>query len=147
MAEERAKQCGVVLVDSLRELLSQADIVSLHLPLTEDTHHLINKDSLGWMKSDSLLVNASRGGLIDTVALANALESGQIGSAALDVFEQEPLPGDHPLRYCKNVMLTPHAAYYSDTSLITLQRQAAEEVVRWAKGEPLASPVNRLVTT
>lgn len=96
------------------------------------------------MKRNALIVNTSRGALIDTHALAKALEDGIVGGAALDVFENEPLETDHPLRSCQNAILTPHAAYYSDSALITLQRQAAEEAVRFARGEAPASPFNRI---
>lgn len=142
---DRAKQLGVGKTESLEELLSQADAVSLHVPLTPETEHLINERTLRSMKPGALIVNASRGALIDTRALASALQEGVIGGAAIDVFEQEPLPADHPLRSCDNAILTPHAAYYSDSALVTLQTQAAEEVVRLAKGLPYASQVNRTV--
>ncbi|MCQ6560700.1 C-terminal binding protein [Paenibacillus mendelii] len=143
MSADKAEQLGVHKAATLEELLSKADAISLHSPLTEDTKHLINATTLSQMKSGALLVNTSRGGLIDTEALATALNEGTIGGAAIDVFEQEPLQNDHPLRSCDNLILTPHAAYYSDSALITLQTQAAEEVVRLAQGLPLASQVNR----
>jgi D-3-phosphoglycerate dehydrogenase len=143
LSADKAEQLGVKKADTLEELLSKADAISLHSPLTEETFHLINETSLKWMKPGAWIVNTSRGALIDTHALSAALRDGTIGGAAIDVFEQEPLPADHPLRNCENVILTPHAAYYSDSALITLQTQAAEEVVRLFRGLPLASPVNK----
>jgi D-3-phosphoglycerate dehydrogenase len=144
LTAEAAKEKQVEKVDDLRTILEQSDIIALHLPLLPTTHHLLNAETLGWMKPTACLVNTSRGALIDTVALANALKAHTIGFAALDVFEQEPLPEQHPLRECGNIWLTPHAAYYSDSSLLELQRSAAEEIVRWVRGEQLHSPVNRL---
>lgn len=111
------------------DLVEQADIISLHLPLSAQTRHLINDKVLNRMKKGAILVNTSRGGLIDTVALADKLKSGSL-YAGLDVFEQEPLPADHPLRQSENVLLTSHTAWYSERSVPTLQRMAAEELVR-----------------
>jgi len=134
---------GAVRAESLRTILGESDVVTLHLPLSQETRHLIDEATLRLMKPGAVLVNTSRGGLVDTVALARALREYAIGFAALDVFEEEPLPPDHPLRACGNVLFTPHAAFYSDVSLLRLQQQAAEEIVRWFSGEPLSSPVNR----
>jgi D-3-phosphoglycerate dehydrogenase len=145
LSEERAEQVGITKADTLELLLSRADAVCLHSPLTEETTHIINETSLKVMKPTAWLVNTSRGALIDTHALAIALRCGTIGGAAIDVFEQEPLPADHPLRECENVILTPHAAYYSDSALLALQTQAAEEIVRFARGLPLTSLVNKPV--
>lgn len=142
LSDDTARAHRIVRTNALRELLAEADFVSLHLPLTDATRHLINLETLGWMKPTAVLVNTSRGALVDTAALAEALRAGRIGGAALDVFEREPLEADHPLRGCPNAILTPHAAYYSESALLALQTQAAEEVVRWAKGEPPRSPVN-----
>jgi D-3-phosphoglycerate dehydrogenase len=89
------------------------------------------------MKRGAILINTSRGGLVDTRALATALETGQIGHAGLDVYECEPLEADHPLRRCANAVLTPHMAYYSAASVVRLQRYAAAEVVRALAGLPL----------
>jgi D-3-phosphoglycerate dehydrogenase len=147
LSAEAAREKQVEKAEDLKQLLQQADIVSLHLPLLPQTHHLLNAEKLGWMKPTATVVNTSRGALIDTAALAEALKSGKLGFAALDVFEQEPLPDDHPLRSCGNILLTPHVAYYSDSSLVELQRLAAEEAVRWGKGEQVLSPVNRIGQT
>jgi D-3-phosphoglycerate dehydrogenase len=125
----------------LAELFEQADILSLHSPLNEETFHLINENSLGVMKSNALLINTSRGGLVDTNALAGALNKGEIAGAGLDVFEQEPLPASHPLRKCENVILTSHTAWYSESSIPELQLKATEEAVRGLTGQPLTSRV------
>ncbi|MDH3251924.1 MAG: C-terminal binding protein [Ignavibacteria bacterium] len=110
---------------TLEELFGTSDVISLHLPLTEETRHMINAQTLARMKSTALLVNTSRGGLIDSEALAAAVEKKTIAGAALDVFEQEPLPGDHALRQQENIVITSHIAWYSNQSIVELQRRAA----------------------
>jgi D-3-phosphoglycerate dehydrogenase len=124
---------------SMEQALAAADILSLHVPLTEATHHMINADTLSALKPTSVLINTARGGLVDTVALADALNKGRLAGAGLDVFEQEPLPETHPLLTCPNVLLTSHVAWYSEISGKELQRMAAEEAVRALSGYPLQS--------
>lgn len=126
---------------SLDELFAQADILSLHLPLAPQTEHLVNAERLAQMKPNALVVNTARGALVDTLALARALEAEQIGGAGLDVFESEPLPADHPIRHCPNAILTSHVAWYSESSGPLLQRLAAGEVVRALRGEPLKNQI------
>jgi len=128
---------------SLDELFRQADILSLHVPLTPKTKHLVNADRLTKMKPTAIVVNTARGGLIDTVALAQSLQAGTIAAAGLDVFESEPLETDHPLRKCPNALLTSHVAWYSERSVPRLQRMAAQEAVRALRGEPLKNQVNQ----
>jgi D-3-phosphoglycerate dehydrogenase len=123
-------------------LLAEADILSLHIPLTSETRHFINADALSHMKSSAVLVNTSRGPHIDTVALAEALRQGTIAGAALDVFETEPLEPDHPLRTSPNTVLTPHYAWHSAKSGPKLHIMAAEEIVRALRNEPLQNCVN-----
>ncbi len=127
---------------SLDEMFQNADILSLHAPLSPETKHLVNAERLAQMKPTAIIVNTARGGLIDTVALAQALDAGTIAAAALDVFETEPLPKDHPLRKCSTALLTSHLAWFSDSSVPKLQRLAAEEVVRGLRGEALRNRVN-----
>ncbi|HYE57046.1 MAG TPA: C-terminal binding protein [Rhodothermales bacterium] len=127
---------------SLDALFAEADVLSLHLPLTAETRHFINAERLTQMKPHAVLVNPSRGPLVDTAALAEALEKRTIGYAGIDVFEQEPLPLDHPLRQSPYALLTSHTAWYSEASLPKLQRLAAEEVARCLRGEPLKNQVN-----
>ncbi len=105
--EEVEKQLGATYVD-LETLLRESDIVSIHVPLTPQTRHMIGERELRMMKPTAILVNTARGPVIDTEALVKALKEGWIAAAALDVFEQEPLPPDHPLTKLKNVVLAPH---------------------------------------
>jgi D-3-phosphoglycerate dehydrogenase len=123
------------------ELFRAADIISLHLPLTGDTRHIIDREALALMKPAAIVVNTARGALVDTVALAAALDAGTIGAAGLDVLEQEPPEVSHPLLQCANAILTSHTAWYSASSVPALQRMAAEEVIRGLTGRPLHSRV------
>ncbi|WP_138757245.1 C-terminal binding protein [Modestobacter altitudinis] len=134
-------------VASLDDLLEQADVVSLHVPLTERTHHLIGAAQLERMKPTAWLVNTARGPLVDNAALLAALESGEIAGAALDVTDPEPLPADHPLRTRDDVVLTPHTAFSSDGSLVELATKAATNVVEVLQGRVPATVVNRDVLT
>ncbi|KXX69592.1 C-terminal binding protein [Flammeovirga sp. SJP92] len=125
----------------LEEAIKMADILSLHLPHTPETHHLINQERLSKMKPTATLINTSRGALIHTKELADALNQGEIANAGIDVFEAEPMEGDHPLRTAKNILMTPHISYYSEASVRRLQRYAAEEVERTLNGEALRCQV------
>lgn len=138
----RLAQDGVEAMP-LDRLIAESDLLSLHAPLTPDTKHLLNADTLATMKPTARIVNTSRGGLIDGVALADALARGVVAGAALDVFEAEPLPDDHPLRSAPNAILTSHVAWYSEQSLPALQRLAAEEAARVLRGESPKNPVVR----
>lgn len=127
---------------TLEELLSASDFISLHTPLTKDTHHLINQDRLKLMKSSAFVVNTSRGAVVDLVALEQALRSGVIAGAGLDVFEPERLEQDHALLSLESVIATPHVAFYSEESIGDLQRLAAENVAAVLGGRRPASVVN-----
>lgn len=109
----------------LETLLRRADIVTIHVPLTPQTKHLINEERLKLMKTTSFLINTSRGGVIDTKALVKALKEGWIAGAGLDVFDEEPLPKNHPLTSLDNVVLTPHIG----ASTIEAQERAGMEIV------------------
>lgn len=124
----------------LDELFTRSDVVTLHTPLTSDTKHVVNFKRLSLMKRTAVVVNTARGALIDTAALENALSSGQIAGAALDVFEEEPLPTHSRLRTLHNVILTPHAAWYSDAAAERVQALAADEVDRALAGKPPRCP-------
>jgi len=124
---------------ALDTVLADSDYISIHTPLTPETRHLIDEAALNKMKNTAILVNTSRGAAIDTQALVNALRQGQILGAGLDVFENEPLPADHPLVGMTNVILTSHVAWYSKDSTRDLQSGAAEEVRRVLSGE---KPIN-----
>src|ERR1700736_1548491 len=108
LSPSRARSLQVELFEDLNEVLARADFVTLHMPMTGETKHLLDRDRLARMKKGARVVNCARGGLIDEVALYDALQSGQIAAAALDVFEVEPPPTDFPLRQLKNVVFTPH---------------------------------------
>ncbi|HEX7650140.1 MAG TPA: C-terminal binding protein [Noviherbaspirillum sp.] len=126
---------------SLEELLAQSDIVIVHAPLTEGTRHLVNRERIALMRPGSLLINVSRGAIVDTDAVIEALQSGRLSGAALDVLESEPgVPS--ALLAQPGAMLTPHVAFSSDASLLELRRRATEEVVRVLRGEAPQNPCN-----
>jgi len=118
---------------TLADLLSHSDVVITHVPLTTQTHHLLDRERIALMKPGAFLINVSRGAVIDTPALIDALASGGLAGAALDVLEDEPHVPPGLLR--PNVILTPHIAFSSDASLRDLRRKASEEVVRVLRGE------------
>ncbi|MDW8369962.1 MAG: NAD(P)-dependent oxidoreductase [Geminicoccaceae bacterium] len=115
--------CEAVALD---ELLRRSDVVSLHLVLNDGTRGLLGRDKLALLKPGAIFVNTARGAIVDEAALVEALESGRIGHAALDVFVEEPLPQDHPFRRLANVTMTPHAAFMSREASINLLRMALE---------------------
>lgn len=139
-SKEVMAKSGVEKVE-FEELVRISDFISLHCPLMPETHHLFNAQVFSQMKSTAYLVNTGRGPLIDEAALAQALDKKQLSGAALDVVENEP-PSGSPLLGRKNVILTPHTAFYSEESLLELQRKAAEEVVRVLSGQAPLNPVN-----
>lgn len=134
----RERQIELVDWDTL---LVEADIVSLHAPLTDGTRHLFDDAAFGALREGAYLINTARGGLVDHDALIRALDSGRLAGAALDVTEPEPLPADHPLRSYPQVILTPHIAFYSTESMVRLQSLAVDEGRRALRGEPLRCPV------
>jgi D-3-phosphoglycerate dehydrogenase len=136
-----ASEGGATLVD-FGTLLRQSDIISFHAPLGAETRHLLGEEEIRMLKPTAIVINTSRGGVIDTAAVARALREGRLGGVGLDVFEGEPLPEDHPLREAPNTILTPHVAWYSEESRRALKRSVAEEVARVARGEWPRSLVN-----
>lgn len=132
---EREQALGVRRV-SLDELLARADVVTLHLPLSDATRHLIDGRALGLMKSTATLVNTARGGLVDETALVAALRSGALGGAALDVLSAEPPPADHPLVGMANVILTPHTAGPTWQSWPRRFENSFANIARVERGEP-----------
>jgi D-3-phosphoglycerate dehydrogenase len=141
LSPEQIAERGAQAVD-LEALLRESDFVSVHAPLTAETRHLIGESTLRRMKPTAYLINTARGPLVDTYALAEALQAGLIAGAALDVLEQEPIPPDHPLIGLANCLLTPHAAYYSEQSFVDLKTLAAQEVVRVLQGGEPKNPLN-----
>ncbi len=137
----RAEDLGIEAVD-LPALLATSDIVSLHLPLSTDTRHLLRAETFARMRPGSVLVNTSRGGLVDLDALAAALDAGMVAAAGLDVLDGEPQPPlDHPLLADPRVIVTPHVAFYSVDAQADLGRRAADEVERALAGVPPTSLV------
>jgi len=126
---------------SFERVLRQADVLTLHAPLTAETRHMIGAGQIAKMKRGAYLINTARGGLIDEAALVAALESGHLAAAALDVFETEPLPAGHPLTRLKNVVVTPHIAAGTRDALTTKMRALFANVQRFYRGEPLAHRV------
>jgi D-3-phosphoglycerate dehydrogenase len=129
----QASKLGVQLVE-FDALCRQADFISLHCPLLPETHHLVDARALGLMKPETILINTARGPIVDTTALLAALDSGRLAQAALDVFEEEPLPAEAPIRRHAKIICTDHVAWYSEEAQAQLQRSAAEEVVRVCTG-------------
>jgi D-3-phosphoglycerate dehydrogenase len=132
---ERAHALGVRFVE-LDELLRTADVVSLHVRLSDDTRGLLGRRAFALMKPGTLLVNTARGALADTAALIEALHSGRLAGAALDVFDVEPLPPDHPLLQCEQVILTPHLADQTPEGADWLNAGAVENVIAFLEGRP-----------
>lgn len=126
----------------LDDILENSDVVSLHLPLTDETRHLISGEVLGRMRDRAVVVNVSRGGLIDEDALARALHSEHIAGAGIDTFAQEPLAPEHPLRSAPNTILTPHIAWRSTRSTGALQEGACDRVRLALTGQSLIDLVN-----
>jgi phosphoglycerate dehydrogenase-like enzyme len=118
----------------LGDLLAEADYVTLHAPLTEETRHLIDDRALALMKPASVLVNTARGGLVDERALLSALEARHLSGAGIDVLEREPPAADHPLLACPYALVTPHIAWYSEESLSRGLADGIDELVRVLRG-------------
>lgn len=153
---QRAKALGMTVVYSERpgtktprpgylafeQALQMADVVSLHCPLTEQTRRMINRTSLGWMKPSATLINTGRGDLIDEADLLEAIDTGQIAGAGLDVATQEPPAANHPIwrlaRY-DNVIVTPHVAWASHEAMSRLLDQIHDKLALWSQGEPVDS--------
>ncbi len=129
----------------LPDLLGESDFVSVHPPLMPQTRKMINDDAFSRMKPTAIVINCSRGPVIDTDALVRALDAKKIAGCALDTVDPEPLPNPHPLRGRENVILNPHAAWYSEQAMVGLQAGAPGEVKRVLSGEWPINVVNRAV--
>ncbi|HWP46025.1 MAG TPA: D-2-hydroxyacid dehydrogenase family protein [Candidatus Limnocylindrales bacterium] len=136
LTPERAAQCGATLVGK-EELLSRSDIVTIHLVLSDRTRGLIGARELALMKPTAYLINTSRGPIVDEKALIEALEKGTIAGAALDVFDIEPLPLDHPFRRLKNTVITPHIGYVTKETYEVFFRDAVEDIQAFLAGKPV----------
>lgn len=122
---------------SKRALFTEADIVTVHYKLSERSTGLIGRQELSWMKPGAYLVNTSRGPVVDTGALTEALREGRIAGAALDVYDVEPLPADDPLRTAPRTLLTPHIGYVTEATYRIFFEQAVEDIAAWSAGSPV----------
>ncbi|HEX3207776.1 MAG TPA: D-2-hydroxyacid dehydrogenase family protein [Geminicoccaceae bacterium] len=136
LTEARAAEVGARRT-AKDELLAGADFVTIHLRLSPRTRSLIGARELGLMRKDAYLINTSRGPIVDEAALLDALHSGRIAGAGLDVFDHEPLPADHPLRTAPNTVLTPHIGYVTSASYTRFYQDAVEDIAAFLRGEPL----------
>jgi len=139
--DELVRQYGVKFAP-LADVMSTSDVVSVHLPLTPETRAIVSRDMLNRMKPHAVLVNISRGGLIDEQALVEALRTGRIAGAGLDVLVDEPAPPEHPILTLPNVLITPHCAWYSEEGRDDVERRTAREVARVLAGGRPVSWVN-----
>ena len=118
--------------------MKEADIITLHTPLTSETKLLINRERIDMMKPNAILINVARGGVVDSEALAEALNSGKIAGAGIDVFENEPpIEADHPLLHSKNTVLTPHIAFATKESMVRRCGMVMDNITSWLDGKPI----------
>ena len=141
LTAERTAQFGVTLVTK-DDLFSQSDIVTVHMVLSDRSRGLVGASDLAKMKPTSYLINTSRGPIVDEKALVEALEKGAIAGAGLDVFDQEPLPPDHPLRHLENVVVTPHIGYVTTETYEVFFGDTVENIQAFLEGRPI-----RVITT
>ncbi|RMQ50876.1 D-isomer specific 2-hydroxyacid dehydrogenase protein [Pseudomonas cichorii] len=136
LTAEAAAEAGVIYV-SKQELFEQADVLSVHLVLSDRSRGLVDAEALGWMKPSAYIINSSRGPIIDEAALIAALQQHRIAGAGLDVFDAEPLPAEHPFRTLKNVLATPHIGYVTENNYRTFFSQMIEDIQAWHAGAPI----------
>jgi phosphoglycerate dehydrogenase-like enzyme len=136
LTDERADECGAKRV-SKEDLFAQSDFLTVHLVLSDRTRGLLGSEELGRMKSSAILINTSRGPIVQEQALIHALENNVIAGAGLDVYDVEPLPPDHPYRNLPNVLLTPHIGYVTEESYRTFYGGIVEDIEAWLDGEPI----------
>lgn len=130
-------ESGTLQYATMEQLLAQADVISLHCPLTDATKQLINRDTISRMKDGVMIINIARGGLIDEQALADALNSGKVAGAAVDVVSAEPIHAGNPLLGAKNIIITPHIAWAARPSCERLMEQTAKNVAAYLTGQPV----------
>jgi phosphoglycerate dehydrogenase-like enzyme len=136
LTAERAAAIGVEYVDK-EALLRRSDILSVHLVLSPRSRGLIGRDDIALMKRGAILINTSRGPIVDTEAVVEALEARRLGYAAFDVYDREPLPADHPLRRARNVLLTPHVGYVTLENYQSAYPQIVENIAAYLDGKPV----------
>jgi phosphoglycerate dehydrogenase-like enzyme len=136
LTAERAAAVGVERVDK-EALLRQSDVLSVHMVLSPRSRRLVGRNDIGLMKRTAILVNTSRGPIVDVDAVIEALEAGRLGYAAFDVYDREPLPADHPLRRTHNVLLTPHIGYVTEENYRSSYPQIVENIVAFLDGHPV----------
>ena len=134
-SQEKADRLGIQYV-SFEQLLQTADVISLHVKLTDESRHLIDKQELELMKQGALLINCARGEVVQTSALVEALDAGHLGGAGIDVYDQEPPPPDYPLLACKQVILTPHCADMTPEGVDLLNQGAVNNIIAYLEGHP-----------
>lgn len=137
LTRERCAEVGVAYAGSLDELLRTSDIVTIHLVLSDRTRGLLGARELGLMKPTALLVNTSRGPIVDETALVATMKGRRIAGAGLDVFDQEPLPAGHPFRTLDNVVATPHLGYVTEETYRLCYGEAVENISAWLAGKPV----------
>ena len=134
-SQEKADRLGIQYV-SFEQLLQTADVISLHVKLTDESRHLIDKKELELMKQGALLINCARGEVVQTDALVEALDAGRLSGAGIDVYDQEPPPSDYPLLTCKQVILTPHCADMTPEGVDLLNQGAVNNIIAYLEGHP-----------
>jgi phosphoglycerate dehydrogenase-like enzyme len=137
LTAERAEAAGGARLVSKDELFASADVLTIHLILSERTRGLVGARELGLMKPTAILINTSRGPIVDEPALIDVLQRGKIRSAGLDVFDREPLPRDHPLRTLPNVVHTPHLGYVTEGAYREFYPDMVEDILAWCAGAPV----------
>jgi D-3-phosphoglycerate dehydrogenase len=142
-ADNTDKLFGITRIAAFDELLRKSDFISFHVPLNDSTRHCINRKSVAIMKEGAVIINTSRGAVIDEESLVEALQSGHVAAAGLDVFEKEPLPKDHPFLSLPNVALTDHSAYYSAESVSELKTRTALNAREVLDGQIPKTAVNQ----
>lgn len=142
MDADAAHSLGVEVIDDMDTLMSESDILSVHVPLTKATHHLVSAEKIALMKQGAYLINCARGPLVDNDALNDALERGHLAGAAVDVVEPEPSPTHHPLYDQPRCVVTPHVAWYSSSAIRTMRIEAAQSALNVLEGRPPLARVN-----
>jgi phosphoglycerate dehydrogenase-like enzyme len=134
--KESLEKLGVTYTE-LNQLLSESDIISLHIPFTSETNLMFNEECFARMKTGSYFINTARGKVIDSQALANALKSGKLSGAAVDIYEYEPpIKQEHPLISCPNIILTPHIAFATHEAIEKRSKIVIENIISWLEGKP-----------